>query len=84
MCPTCHAAGVASDCDAKIENKRCYEEDPVCLVTSSYYGQQISTKRDCAPRKFYPFHKSVCKITGRCATAMCDTSGCMAELSSGN
>ena len=86
MCPSCHAAGDVSDCDSKIQNKPCYEEEPVCALVasfhSSYYGPQIDTQRLCVEKKLYLKLKESC-VSGRCAMAMCDTSGCMAKLTSG-
>ena len=84
MCPECAVKGEVSDCDAQIQNKPCDKEDPVCIMGSGYRGgPQKLTQRVCVSREFYLRFKESCESQENCAVAMCDTSGCMAEFSSG-
>ena len=82
MCPSCQVLGGVSNCDAVIQNKSCYRQDPVCIVTSFGNGPQIFAARLCVERELYLKLKKSCE-SGNCAIAMCDTSGCMAKFSSG-
>ncbi|KAL9956054.1 hypothetical protein ACROYT_G037474 [Oculina patagonica] len=83
MCPECEAKGqnADSECDANIENKPCFKEDPVCgLSVSTRYSMYKETSRTCISRGEFYQSKQKCEQYGICAVAMCDTSGCMAEF----
>ncbi|XP_078382857.1 uncharacterized protein LOC144665501 [Oculina patagonica] len=78
LCPECDDCSVQS-----IKNKPCTEEDPVCLLLVSTKSSPLPSKvnvRTCYSRKIYEDQKRYCKTTGFCDVAICDTSGCKAEI----
>ena len=85
MCPACSGDGenADSDCDTNIKNKPCQEQDPVCvLIVSTASSPQKHRGRGCASRADYTALKDECERQGICSVAMCETSGCKAELPS--
>ena len=78
MCPVCSAEGANADskCEDNIKNKPCLKTNAVC----SLYVSPSTTLRDCLSRGTYDYINDHCLKSGQCAIAMCDKSGCKAEL----
>ncbi|KAJ7389539.1 hypothetical protein OS493_030924 [Desmophyllum pertusum] len=90
-CPVCKVAvnpGKDADtaCDENIRNEICSAEedvkDPVCMLYKIFSGSQVEfIERHCYSREGYNRVKGYCDKPGKnCALAMCDNSGCKAEL----
>ena len=83
MCPYCLGFGEVSDCDAAVQNEFCFQQDPLCVMKTFYDGLEKIIERFCLSRERYLAQKESCESNTDCTIAMCDTSGCMAEFSSG-
>ncbi|KAJ7389542.1 hypothetical protein OS493_030927 [Desmophyllum pertusum] len=86
-CPVCEEKvnpGKDADtaCDENIRNQTCPGEDPVCMLYKRFSGSQVEfIDRHCYSREGYDRVKGYCDKPGKnCAIAMCDSSGCKAEL----
>ncbi|KAJ7389541.1 hypothetical protein OS493_030926 [Desmophyllum pertusum] len=86
-CPVCQVKanpGKDADtaCDENIRNEICPGEDPVCMLFKRFSGSQVEfIDRHCFSREDYDRVKGYCDKPGKnCALAMCDNSGCKAEL----
>lgn len=91
-CPTCAASGnrlgsVIEECHKNATTEKCKAdiEDPVCVLYLDYSGRKNNVKRFCASRDDLNTIKSRCDSSSSfddfCAVAMCDESGCNAQLS---
>ena len=83
MCPVCSADGAnaGSECEANIVNKPCLKTNPVCSLTVSGPSSLYKFRdRECLSREDYDDFKAECKRYEDCVMAMCDKSGCKAEI----
>ena len=87
MCPYCkvtrpNAVDAKNDCDANTVLKPCLIMDPVCVLGFTRPPANPSDHyRDCGTRKIYNGVKDFCATkAGNCLAAMCDTTGCKAEI----
>jgi len=79
-CPVCYGEGenALQDCDDKTNYVVCKGDDPVCYTQSNKEGDFVG--RGCYSREYYYKKKDRCERKGTCVIAMCETSGCTAEL----
>lgn len=83
MCPVCSAHGenAHDECEANIEDKPGTQTDPVCVLQVSTESSIFKYRRRfCDSGKWYHLTRDYCEKNNDCATAVCDTSGCIAEL----
>ena len=83
MCPVCSTDGANADseCEANIVNKPCLKTNAVCSLTVSTPSSLYKFReRECLSREDYDDFKDECKRYEDCAMAMCDKSGCKAEI----
>lgn len=90
-CQTCAASGnrlgkVIEECHKNATTEECKVdiEDPVCVLYLDYSGAKNNVKRFCASRGDLNTIKRRCDRSSSfddfCAVAMCDESGCNAQL----
>ena len=74
----CYETGTTEECEADIE-------DPVCSLHLDYSGRKNNVKGFCSSRDDLNTIKRRCDRSSSfddfCAVAMCDESGCKAQLS---
>lgn len=91
-CQTCAASGnrlgkVIEECHKNATTEECKAdiEDPVCVLYLDYSGRKNNVTRFCASRGDLNTIKRRCDRSSSfddfCAVAMCDESGCNAQLS---
>lgn len=91
-CQTCAASGnrlskVIEECHKNATTEECKAdiEDPVCVLYLDYSGRKNNVERFCASRGDLNTIKRRCNRSSSfddfCAVAMCDESGCNAQLS---
>lgn len=90
-CQTCAASGnrlgkVIEECHKNATTEECKVdiEDPVCVLYLDYSGRKNNVTRFCASRGDLNTIKRRCDRSSSfddfCAVAMCDESGCNAQL----